>query len=184
MPLRGVLFCFLSFYLTPPSQSTGTLPGRLQTRGPCGGLHARTEHARAPAFAAPRPRAAGQGGARAGGAGPRQLAGGSSRRRPGGGERLHGLPGYDPLSHWSALKRHKFKDKSELHDGPGSSFCRSASFLPEHGSACTVPHLSFFLLPSAPQPVTTKLLEISPGSPKERHAFCVRSARGPQVHST
>ena len=45
--------------------------------------------------------------------------------------------------------------------GPSSSLAGSTAFLPEHGSACSVPHLSFFLLSPLPQPTTTKLVAIS-----------------------
>ena len=45
--------------------------------------------------------------------------------------------------------------------GPGSSPAGSTAFLPEHGSACSGPRLSVFLLTPLPQPTTTKLVAIS-----------------------
>lgn len=44
---------------------------------------------------------------------------------------------------------------------PGSSLDWSSSFPSKHGSACSMPRLSFFLLSPPPHPTTTKLVEIS-----------------------
>lgn len=178
MAFRGV-FCFILFTTALPEHRAtrrATADPRW-CRGPRGGLHARTEHARPLLSGAPGPaRGEGKGrqkGPRGGGArGPGSWQPAAPGR--GGGEMLPRLPGYDPWSHWSFLKKRKFKDQIRIarwprsQPCPGSSFCGSTSFLPELGSACTGPHLSFFLLPSPRQPITTKLLEISTGSHQER----------------
>lgn len=141
--------------------------------------------------------------AREGGGGPAaECAQGQGGRKGTGGSKF---PANAPLSHWTSLKTHRFKDNSALQEGdqrnrkcgvpfwaqagcdctelspmqPYAGFSFSEHLLPPRARSESIePRLSFFLLSSAPQPTATKLAEISKQPQgKTRCPLC-------EVHST